>query len=285
MPSIEAGGGASDPGDVAGGAAAADPGSAPAATTHRLGVMQGLGILVVEDDPKFRDAFVRVLGSAPDMRLLGAAANGAEARALLAQHEPDVLLVDLGLPDENGLEIIRQAARQRPDCDIMVITVFGDERHVIESIEAGASGYLLKDTMPDDFVEQIRVLHAGGSPISPTIARQLLTRFKAPAPAAETAPVAAAATAGAGAEATVPAPGPAAPAGDGPDGVRAALSEREHTVLGLVMKGFTCDEIAGLLSVSRHTVMTYVKRVYRKLQVNSRTEAVYEARRMGLIRE
>jgi DNA-binding NarL/FixJ family response regulator len=147
----------------------------------------------------------------------------------------------------------------------MVITVFGDERHVIESIEAGASGYLLKDAMPEDFVEQIRVLHAGGSPISPTIARQLLTRFKAPPPEP------AAARAG-------------APA-DGMDGGRASLSEREHTVLGMVMKGYTCDEISALLAVSPHTVLTYVKRVYRKLQVNSRTEAVYEARRMGLFRE
>jgi DNA-binding NarL/FixJ family response regulator len=248
--------------------------------------MHGLGIVVVEDDPKFRDAFVRVLASAPDMRLLGAAANGAEARALLAQHEPDVLLVDLGLPDENGLEIIRQAVRQRPDCDIMVITVFGDERHVIESIEAGASGYLLKDTMPDDFVEQIRVLHAGGSPISPTIARQLLTRFKGPAPGADAAaPAPVAVAAAAGPTTGVPPAARTEPVSDGADGGRAALSEREHAVLALVMKGFTCDEIAGLLSVSRHTVMTYVKRVYRKLQVNSRTEAVYEARRMGLIRE
>lgn len=266
-----------DPGEAGVHAVAALRSSTPA-IPHRLEVMQGLGIIVVEDDPKFRDAFVRVVEAAPDMRLLGAAANGAQARALLARHEPDVLLVDLDLPDENGLGIIRHAVRQRPDCDIMVITVFGDERHVIESIEAGASGYLLKDTMPEDFVEQIRVLHAGGSPISPTIARQLLTRFKAPAaaPAVAATPTAAAAVP----DALAPEHAAGAAAGE-----RAALSEREHTVLALVMKGFTCDEIAGLLSVSRHTVMTYVKRVYRKLQVNSRTEAVYEARRMGLIKE
>lgn len=228
--------------------------------------MQGLGIVIVEDDAKFREAFARAIEAAPDMRLLGAAANGAQARALLAAQRPDVLLVDLDLPDTRGLELIRLAARDHPDCDVMVVTVFGDERHVIESIEAGASGYLLKDTLPADFVEQIRLLHAGGSPISPVIARQLLTRFQGVRPAAA---------------------GPADPtavpeAGDPPP---AALSEREHAVLALVTKGFTYDEIANLLKVSRHTVMTYVKRTYRKLQVNSKTEAVYEARKLGLVRD
>lgn len=221
--------------------------------------MHGLAIVIVEDDAKFREAFARAIEAAPDMRLLGAAANGAQAFALLAAHRPDVLLVDLDLPDVRGLEIIRHAARAHPDCDVMVVTVFGDEKHVIESIEAGASGYLLKDTLPADFVEQIRVLHAGGSPISPAIARRLLARFQS-------------------------APQPSAPAA-GPGAVPATLSEREHAVLGYVTKGFTYDEIAGLLAVSRHTVLTYVKRIYRKLQVNSKTEAVYEARKMGLIRD
>lgn len=231
--------------------------------------MQGLGIVIVEDDAKFRDAFARAIEAAPDLRLLGAAANGAQARALLAAQRPDVLLVDLDLPDARGLELIRLAARDHPDCDVMVVTVFGDERHVIESIEAGASGYLLKDTLPADFVEQIRLLHAGGSPISPVIARQLLTRFQGVRPAA--------------AGSADPADPTAVPeAGDPPS---AALSEREHAVLALVTKGFTYDEIANLLKVSRHTVMTYVKRTYRKLQVNSKTEAVYEARKLGLVRD
>lgn len=210
---------------------------------------------MVEDDAKLRAAFEQVVRSAPDLWLMAAAADAGEALRALAEQRPDVLLVDLDLPDRPGLEVIRYAAEHLPDCDIMVITVFGDERHVIESIEAGATGYLLKDSMPQDFCEQIRQLHAGASPISPLIARQLLTRFQAPRVAPDRA-------------ADMP-----------------ALSEREREVLNLATKGYNFHEIASLLAVSSHTVMTYVKRIYRKLQVNSKTEAVYEARKMGLLRD
>jgi DNA-binding NarL/FixJ family response regulator len=237
-----------------------------------------LGIVIVEDDTKFRDAFAEAVRTAGDMHLVGAAANGRQGLELLAQHAPDVLLCDLDLPDIRGLEIIRHAAAYLPDCDIMVVTVFGDERHVLESIEAGATGYLLKDSLPQDFVEQIRLLRAGGSPISPIIARQLLARFQARgADPAAPAPEAAASAPPSAASGT-PAAADAADAGPG-------LSEREQSVLSLVTKGFTYDEIAGLLGVSRHTVMTYVKRTYRKLQVGSKTEAVYEARKLGLVRD
>ena len=146
----------------------------------------------------------------------------------------------------------------------MVVTVFGDEKNVIESIESGATGYLLKDSGPEHFVEQIRLLHAGGSPISPSIARQLLARFRG----APRVPDAESDRLEASSVSSVP-----------------ALSEREHSVLTLVTKGFTFPEIAGLLDVSQHTVMTYVKRIYRKLRVSSKTEAVYEARKMGILRD
>jgi DNA-binding NarL/FixJ family response regulator len=137
----------------------------------------------------------------------------------------------------------------------MVVTVFGDERHVLDSIAAGATGYLLKDTSAKDIVEQIRVLRAGGSPVSPVIARQLLNRLS-----------------GEG--------GDAAPrdAGDA-----ATLSEQETRVLTYAAKGYSYEEIAELMSVSRHTVQTYVKRSYRKLQVNGKVEALSEARRLRLI--
>lgn len=231
----------------------------------------GSGIVIVEDDAKFRAAFADAVGAAPDMCVLGTAANGRHGIELLERYAPDVLLCDLDLPDIRGLEVIRHAAQYLPNCDIMVVTVFGDERHVLESIEAGATGYLLKDSLPHDFVEQIRLLRAGGSPISPIIARQLLARFQGtPARGVPAALAPAATDDDAGADG--PSPNP-------------ELSERERSVLALVAKGFTYDEIAGLLAVSRHTVMTYVKRIYRKLQVGSKTEAVYEARKMGLVRD
>jgi DNA-binding NarL/FixJ family response regulator len=141
----------------------------------------------------------------------------------------------------------------------MVVTVFGDERHVLQSIEAGATGYLLKDLPAEELVEQIRVLRAGGSPISPIIARQLLTRFAATQ--AETST-------------SIAVPDECAP-----------LSAQEVKVLSLTAKGYSYDEIAGLMQISRHTVQTYVKRTYRKLQVNSKFEALFEARRLRLINQ
>jgi DNA-binding NarL/FixJ family response regulator len=210
-------------------------------------------VVIVEDDAKFRGAFARLIEATPDMELLGTAATLAQGMDLVRRRMPDVLLVDLDLPDGSGLDLIRHVASRSDTCDIMVITIFGDERHVIESIEAGASGYLLKDSLPEDFIEQIRVLHAGGSPISPVIARQLLARFVAPVLAKSV---------------------------DVPE-----LSEREHSVLSLVTKGFSYQEIASLMRVSPHTVLTYVKRIYRKLQVSSKTEAVYEARKLGLVKD
>ena len=125
-----------------------------------------LSVLIVEDEARFRSSFVAAIERAQDMKLLGAAANLAEARVLL-DLSPDVLLVDLQLPDGNGIDLIREASRRLPDCEAVVVTIFGDERHLLDSIEAGATGYLLKDLPPDELVAQIRVLHAGGSPISP----------------------------------------------------------------------------------------------------------------------
>jgi DNA-binding NarL/FixJ family response regulator len=210
-------------------------------------------LIVVEDDAAFQDLFRRALETAEGIDLLGIFDRGATAIEGLRQHKPDVLLVDLGLPDMSGLDVIRACAVTCPECEMMVITVFGDEQHILQSIEAGATGYLLKDAMPEDLAAQIHALRAGGSPISPVIARQLLSRYSTPPPNVS--------------------------------GEAAQLSEREHEVLRLVAKGYTFPEIARLLGISAHSVMTYVKRCYHKLQVNSKTEAVYEARKLGLLHD
>jgi DNA-binding NarL/FixJ family response regulator len=221
-------------------------------------------VMVVEDDPAFLTRFCRIVASAPDLTLLAAVSDLASARAALARQVPEVLLTDLGLPDGSGLELIREVARDHPGTDIMVITVFGDEEHVLASIEGGATGYILKDSLPEEFVALISQLRAGGSPISPVIARQLLKRFKR-----------------GGAAAAAPAPGaPATPAGANAE---AGLSARETEVLGLIAKGFNFAEIARLLGVSPHTITAHVKKIYQKLAVHSRGEAVYEATRMGLL--
>jgi DNA-binding NarL/FixJ family response regulator len=215
-------------------------------------------VMLVEDDPAFLARFCAIVAAAPELRLLAAVGDLASARQMLAGAAPDVLLTDLGLPDGSGIELIRETAARHPQTDIMVISVFGDEEHVVASIEAGATGYVLKDSLPDEFVALVRELRAGGSPISPLIARKLLRTFRSPRPApAAASPSAAAADAG--------------------------LTPREAEVLGLVAKGFAFAEVARLLDMSPHTVTAHVKKVYQKLAVHSRGEAVYEATRMGLL--
>ena len=208
-------------------------------------------LLVVEDDPQMRERFERAFAASPQVTVLGWAATAAHAMTLLGEFTPDVLLVDLGLPDASGITVIRRAKAMHPACDIMVVSVFGDQRNVLASIEAGATGYLLKDDTAEDFVTRILELREGGSPITPIIARQLLMRLQPPQ--AE------------------------------PRDPTTSLSDREHEVLNLLAKGFAYQEIADLLGISTHTVRTYVRRLYEKLQVTSRGQAVFEAQRMHLL--
>jgi DNA-binding NarL/FixJ family response regulator len=217
-------------------------------------------IMLVEDDSTFLNRFCKIVLADPDFELFAAVGNLAAARQALTDKAPDVLITDLGLPDGSGIDLIRETARRFAATDIMVITVFGDERHVLDSIAAGATGYLLKSSLPEEFIDQIKQLVAGGSPISPLIARQLLKRF-----AVEPAPAAMPRT---------PVPVPATDSG---------LSPRESEVLSLIAKGFNFAEIARLLTVSPHTITAHVKKIYQKLAVHSRGEAVYEASKMGLI--
>ena len=215
-------------------------------------------VMLVEDDATFLHRFCKIVVTDPAFELFAAVGNLASARQALLHKAPDVLITDLGLPDGNGIELIRETAQRYPGTDIMVITVFGDEKHVLASIEAGATGYLLKGSLPDEFVGQIKQLVAGGSPISPQIARQLLRRFSGSAP-------------------------PAAPVAAMPVDAENGLSPRESEVLSYIAKGFSFGEIAKLLAVSPHTVTAHVKKIYQKLAVHSRGEAVYEASKMGLI--
>jgi len=224
-------------------------------------------VLLVEDEPGFAERFAAIVRSDPEFELIGVAPNCATARAMLAEQKPDILLADLGLPDGSGIDIIRETAARYPDCDIMVVTVFGDEDHVLASIEAGAAGYVLKDSIPGEFLALLRQLRAGGSPITPVIARKLLARFKGDAARPQ--------------EAKAPESKVAA-ASETKGGI---LSPRETEVLTYIAKGFSFNEIAELLDMSAHTVTTHVKRIYQKLAVHSRGEAVYEATQMGLLRQ
>jgi DNA-binding NarL/FixJ family response regulator len=158
-----------------------------------------------------------------------------------------------------------------------VVTMFGDDGHVLGSIEAGATGYLLKDASLQRIAASIHELREGGSPISPSIARRVLMKFRLPPVVATGAPGIAGrnTSGGAGTVAGTPCGGPAADA--------SPLSERETEILRLVAKGLSFDTVGGLLDISSHTVVAHVKKIYRKLAVHSRGEAVYEAGQMGLL--
>ena len=152
-------------------------------------------IVLVEDDLDFAAALQAAIGTAPDLKLVASAPTKAQALKTLESPSADVLLVDLGLPDGSGIDVIAAARAAWPSCAIMVCTTFGDENHVIRSIEAGANGYLLKDSAPQAMTDEIRSLHGGGSPISPLIARQVLMCFRQQPglsrPASDPAPAAA----------------------------------------------------------------------------------------------
>ncbi|HEY4370620.1 MAG TPA: response regulator transcription factor [Burkholderiales bacterium] len=224
-------------------------------------------LVLVEDDVYFQEALRLAVRDAADIRLTGVFNTRAAALDALDGPPADVLLVDLGLPDGSGIDVIRAAQSRWPGCAVMVSTTFGDEAHVLQSIEAGATGYLLKDSSAPRIADEIRSLHGGGSPISPLIARQVLLRFRGQERAGAEAPKAAADTA-------VATEGAAR---------GAVLSERERQVLELITKGFSYEEIARLMDISRHTVRTFVRRIYAKLEVGSKAEAIYEARSQGLL--
>jgi DNA-binding NarL/FixJ family response regulator len=215
-------------------------------------------VWIVEDNREFLHEFVDIISASGDMRVAGSACTLADGMALLKRDAPpDVVLVDLGLPDGSGLALIREITRRWPgQCNVMVVSVFGDESNVFSALEAGAVGYLLKDSKAPHFLTQIRELHAGGSPISPAIARKLLSRF---------------------------APAEAQTESDETETETVQLAPSERDVLSYAARGYSYDEVAQLMGVSRYTVLSYVKRCYRKLQVHSKTQAIYEARRLGII--
>ena len=214
---------------------------------------QSTRIAIVEDDPVLREHLQQVVDSVDGFEPAGAAAT-AESGWRLVEAGCDVLLLDLALPDGSGLDIIRRArATTRTDLKIIVISVFGDVRNVVAAIEAGADGYLLKGGDIAGTERAIRDVVAGRSPLSPAVASHILARVRTSAEAPNVAP-------------------PATP-----------LTEKETEVLTDLAKGFSYKEVALRQRISHHTVADHVKAIYRKLSVNSRSEAVFEAMQSGLI--
>jgi DNA-binding NarL/FixJ family response regulator len=217
-------------------------------------------VAIVEDDPATQARLAASIRRERDLTLTAQYLTGTAALDDLARQVPDVLLVDLGLPDIPGLELIRGVARDHPDCEILVFSALGDEASVLAAIEAGARGYLLKGTLARDIALEIRDLRNGGSPLSPSIARHILRRMHGRA-------------------------GAAARLGEGPrpSDEDDALTPRERDVLNAIARGYSYAEAGELFGVSAATVHTHLKNIYRKLAVHSKTEAVFEAQRRGLV--
>jgi len=213
-------------------------------------------VALVEDDRDTRARLASSIRAQASLELVAEYATGTEALAGLDSRAPDVLLVDLGLPDISGLEVARFVAERHPDCDILVISIFGDEANVLAALEAGARGYLLKGSLQHDIAFDIQDIRNGGSPLSPIIARQVLKRLQVPQDASARKP----------------------------DEDETSLTAREGEILNAISRGFSYAETAQMLGISVGTVHTFLKRIYRKLAVHSKTEAVFEASRLGLIR-
>ncbi|HEY8102517.1 MAG TPA: response regulator transcription factor [Burkholderiaceae bacterium] len=216
-----------------------------------------VNVLIVEDNPVTLRALCLSIESDPALKLVAFFDTIKPALEWLQTEQPDVLLTDLDLPDGSGLEIIDDCSRRYPECEIMVLTVSSDEENVVASIEAGASGYLLKNAGKVDIVSAVMNLCAGGAPMSPAIARMVLTRIRD---------------------------------GKKPEALAAAksidsngLTIREIAILDLIAKGESYVEVARMLALSVGTIQTHIKKIYRKLSVNSRGEAVFEAHRQGLL--
>jgi DNA-binding NarL/FixJ family response regulator len=200
-----------------------------------------INVSIVEDSDKFRETLARVLNRAEGFRCISQYPNAEEALKALPRDKPEVVLMDINLPGMNGVECVRQLKQLIPTIQVMMLTVYEDTENIFNALAAGATGYMLKRTPRDELLEAIREVHRGGSPMTTHIARKVVLSFQRAAPAASPTEM---------------------------------LSPREQEVLDCLAQGFLYKEIAEKLSISYETVHTYIRRIYEKLQVRTRTEAV-----------
>lgn len=198
-------------------------------------------VSIVEDNDQLRATLARVISRAEGFRCLGQYANAEAALEALPGERPNVVLMDINLPGMNGVECVRQLKQLAPEIQAVMLTVYEDTENIFNALAAGASGYLLKRTGSAELLEAIRDVQKGGSPMTTHIARKVVQSFQ---------------RTGASLQPT------------------ANLSQREQEVLDCLSQGFLYKEIAEKLGISYETVHTYIRRIYEKLQVRTRTEAV-----------
>ena len=207
-------------------------------------------LLVVDDHPVVRDGLSSMFARDPEFEVLGEAADGAEAVRLAQELRPDVILMDLRMPGMDGVTAITELARRGVAARVLVLTTYDADSHVVPAIEAGATGYLLKDAPRTELLRAVRAAARGDAVLSPSVAARLMSQFRSPGPGA-------------------PAPGP--------------LSQRELEVLELVAAGSTNREAAARLFISEATIKSHLLNIYGKLGVSDRAAAVAEAYNRGLL--
>jgi DNA-binding NarL/FixJ family response regulator len=222
-------------------------------------------VAIIEDDPLVCSSLNDAIILDDEIEGVGEARSLAAGSALVIKGGYDVLICDLGLPDGDGTKLVSQSATLHPQADVLVLTMFADHQKVLAAIRAGARGYLLKDQITTDCIAAIKEVRDGGSPISPIIARLLLAEL------------------GPSSDRLAKIEIPPEPSVTRQHDSNERLSVREVETLHLLARGFTYAECADLLGISTHTVGTHVKHIYRKLEVSSRSEAVFEASSLGLL--
>ncbi|MET9930503.1 response regulator [Streptomyces sp. NPDC000963] len=214
-------------------------------------------VLIVDDQMMVREGFSVLLGAMPDIEVVGEAVNGREAIAQVAALRPDVVLMDIRMPELNGIEATREIVAADADAKVLVLTTFDLDEYVYQALRAGASGFLLKDASARQLADGVRVVAAGEALLAPTVTKRLITEF-AKAPGAS------------------PRPPAMAQIGE--------LTERETEVLVLIAQGLSNAEIADHLVVAESTIKTHVSRILVKLGLRDRTQAAVFAYEAGLVR-
>lgn len=195
---------------------------------------------IVEDDAVLRSTLERLVTGVREFRCVAACPTGEAALDKLPALKPQVVLMDLNLPQMSGIDCIRRLKELLPATQIIVLTVYEDSEHIFRALKAGACGYLLKRSDPDEVLDAVKDAREGGAPMSSQIARRVVLSFHEPSPAADTT----------------------------------SLTERETEILSLLSKGFANKEIADKMQISVPTVRTHLRHIYEKLHVRSRTEAI-----------
>jgi two-component system, NarL family, response regulator LiaR len=208
-------------------------------------------VLICDDQAVVREGLRAILGTEADLQVVGLACNGAEALALLPQLQPDLVLMDLKMPEMNGIQATRLIREKHPAVKVLVLTTYDADEWVFDAIRSGADGYLLKDTPREGLVAAIKGTLSGGTHVDPQVAGKLFRRVSQGGPPPDA-------------------------------GVFASLSERERDVLGLLARGMSNTEIASRLYLSEGTVRNYVSAIFAKLGVTDRTQAAVMALQAGL---